>query len=129
MNLLQVVHEDFGYNKLPSFPDFKSGDTVSVHVQVTEAGKTRTQIFQGICVAIKNKGKIDGHFRVRKVSAGMGVERVFPYFSPVVKMVELVSSGKTRKSKHYFLRGRKGKSARISIDYEKEKKQTLEVNA
>ena len=119
MNLLDVVDQDHQNKKAKSIPEFRSGDTLAVHVQIKEGAKTRIQIFQGVCIAIKRSGRLNGHFRVRKVSNGMGVERVFPYHSPSVSKVEVVTRGKSRRSKHYYLRDRSGKSARIAVDYDR----------
>lgn len=119
MNLIDTVNEVYANPKVASLPNFKPGDTIAVHAQITEGDKTRIQIYQGVCVAIKHRNKISGHFRVRKTSSGTGVERVFPYHSPVVQKVELVQKGKSRRAKHFYLRERSGKSARIAIDYDR----------
>lgn len=124
MNLVDVVNSDHENENVKNLPKFKSGDTIAVHAKITEGEKTRIQIFQGIVIAQKSPGKIDGHFRVRKNSSGVGVERVFPYHSPNVDKVEIVTRGKTRRSKLYYLRDRTGKAARIVQDYTyKEKKE------
>lgn len=119
MNLLDVVNADHANKKVKDLPDFKSGDTIAVHAKITEGTKSRIQIFEGVCIAIKEKGQMSGHFRVRKVSGGYGVERVFPFHSPNVDKVEIVQRGKARKAKLYYLRERSGKSARIAIDYDR----------
>ena len=119
MNLVDVVNDLYKNEAVSEIPEFRSGDTVAVHAQIKEGAKTRIQIFQGVVIAIKHFGKMNGHFRVRKVSSGIGVERVFPFHSPLVKKVEIVQRGKTRRAKHYYLRQRSGKSARIAIDYER----------
>ena len=92
------------------FPDFRVGDTVRVYVKVIEGNKERIQPFQGICIA-KKKGGAREFFRVRKISGGIGVERVFPYQSPVLERVEVVQAGKVRRAKLYYLRDRVGKKA------------------
>ncbi|MBT3784943.1 50S ribosomal protein L19 [bacterium] len=92
------------------FPDFRVGDTVRVYVKVIEGNKERIQPFQGICIA-KKKGGARESFRVRKISGGIGVERVFPYQSPVLERVEVVQAGKVRRAKLYYLRDRVGKKA------------------
>ena len=103
---------------LAKFDDFKSGDTVTVSVRITEGSKSRLQKFEGIVIAMKgNRGTIDGHFRVRKISSGYGVERVFPFHSPNVEEVKLIKRGKVRRAKHFYLRSRTGKGARIETDY------------
>lgn len=120
MNLVDVVNEDHKNKNLANLPDFRVGDTIAVNARITEGTKTRIQVFQGVCIAIKHKESISGHFRVRKVSnGGMGVERVFPYHSPNVDSVKVLQRGKTKRAKLYYLRERSGKSARISIDYER----------
>lgn len=93
-------------------PDFSPGDTVAVHVKVVEGDKERIQVFEG--VVIKRKGKnIDATFTVRKISQGIGVERVFPLHSPRIAEIKKLRSGKVRRAKLYYLRGLKGKAARI----------------
>jgi len=92
------------------FPDFRVGDTVRVYVKVIEGNKERIQPFQGICIG-KKKGGARESFRVRKISGGIGVERVFPYHSPSLDKVEVVQAGKVRRSKLYYLRDRVGKKA------------------
>ncbi|MGQ7792406.1 50S ribosomal protein L19 [Faunimonas sp. B44] len=93
-------------------PPFEPGDTVRVHVRVTEGTRTRLQAYEGVCIARKGGG-INESFTVRKISYGEGVERVFPVFSPIVEKIEVVRRGKVRRAKLYYLRGRMGKSARI----------------
>lgn len=119
MNLTDIVNEVHTSEKVKDFPKFRSGDTVAVHYRITEGAKSRIQIFQGICIADKEPGTLNGHFRVRKMSSGMGVERVFPFHSPNVENIEVVSRGKTKRAKHYYLRDRTGKKARIAVDYER----------
>jgi large subunit ribosomal protein L19 len=94
-------------------PAFEAGDTVRVHVRVTEGTRTRLQAYEGVVIARKGGG-LHESFTVRKISYGEGVERVFPLFSPMVEKVEVVRRGKVRRAKLYYLRGRRGKSARIS---------------
>jgi large subunit ribosomal protein L19 len=93
-------------------PMFKAGDTVKVHVKVREGEKERLQIFQGVVIARKHGG-IRETITVRKISGGIGVERIFPLHSPIIDKVELVSQGKIRRAKLYYLRAIKGKKARI----------------
>ena len=119
MNLIDVVNEIHANPKAKDIPDFRTGDTVAVHAKITEGSKTRIQVFQGVCISIKRKGSVNGHFRVRKISSGIGVERVFPYHSHNVEKVEVVQRGKSRRAKLYYLRDRSGKSARIAIDYDR----------
>lgn len=95
-------------------PDFGAGDTVKVHVRVREGEKERIQIFQGVVICRKH-GKLSpsSTFRVRKISGGIGVERVFPLHSPMIARIEVVRLGRVRRAKLYYLRGRSGKAARI----------------
>ena len=93
-------------------PSFRSGDTVKVHLRIVEGEKERVQIFQGNVVRI-NRGTTDATFTVRKISEDVGVERIFPLHSPFIERVELVSQGRVRRSRLYYLRELKGKAARI----------------
>jgi large subunit ribosomal protein L19 len=93
-------------------PAFDAGDTVRVMVRVREGDKERLQAFEGVCIG-KRGGRINATFRVRKTSAGVGVERIFPLHSPTVAAIELVRKGKVRRAKLYYLRNVSGKAARI----------------
>ena len=93
-------------------PDFSPGDTVRVHVKIKEGDKERVQIFQGNVIA-RTGGGISEAFTVRKLSSGVGVERVFPLHSPNIAKIEIIKQGRVRRSKLYYLRGLKGKKARI----------------
>lgn len=93
-------------------PDFRAGDTVKVHVRVVEAGRERTQVFEGVVIA-RNGSGIRESFTVRKISFGVGVERVFPIHAPIVDHVDVVRRGDVRRAKLYYLRDRVGKAARI----------------
>lgn len=93
-------------------PDFRAGDTVKVHVRVVEAGRERTQVFEGIVIARGGEGA-RATFTVRKLSFGVGVERVFPLHAPIISKIEVVRRGHVRRAKLYYLRDRVGKSARI----------------
>ncbi len=93
-------------------PQFKAGDTVKVHVRIKEGEKERIQVFQGVVIR-KRKGGTGSTFTVRKVSYGIGVERIFPTHSPVIDKIELVSRGKVRRGRLYYLRNLRGKAARI----------------
>ncbi|MCB9060879.1 MAG: 50S ribosomal protein L19 [Halobacteriovoraceae bacterium] len=117
--IVDLVNQKYAKKEVESYPVFRTGDTLAVHCKIQEGNKTRTQIFQGVCIAVKEFGKISGHFRVRKISSGMGVERIFPFHSPNVQKIDVVQRGKSRKSKLYYLRDRSGKSARIAIDYDR----------
>ncbi len=93
-------------------PDFQAGDTVKVHVKIREGNKERIQAFQGVVIS-KRKGGANATFTVRKVSYGIGVERVFPMHSPAIDRVEVITRGRVRRSKIYYLRKLRGKAARI----------------
>jgi large subunit ribosomal protein L19 len=93
-------------------PEFDSGDTVKVHVKIREGEKERIQMFQGVVIK-KTKGFASARFTVRKISGGIGVERIFPLYSPVIDKIEVVSKGRVRRSKLYYLRNLRGKAARI----------------
>ncbi len=96
-----------------SLPEFNPGDTLRVNVKVTEGTRERIQAFEGVCIARKNRG-LNSSFTVRKISYNEGVERIFPLYSPRIDSIELVRRGDVRRAKLYYLRGRRGKSARIS---------------
>ncbi|SER21439.1 LSU ribosomal protein L19P [Faunimonas pinastri] len=114
MNLIQEIEqaEMAGIAAKREIPEFEAGDTVRVHVRVTEGARTRLQAYEGVVIARKGGG-IQESFTVRKISYGEGVERVFPMYSPAVEKVEVVRRGKVRRAKLYYLRGLTGKSARI----------------
>ena len=94
-------------------PDFHPGDVVRVGVRITEGKKERVQYFEGVCIAKKNRD-INSSFTVRKISFGEGVERTFPLYGPVIDTIKVIRSGKVRRAKLYYLRDKKGKSARIA---------------
>ncbi len=98
--------------KNPQIPDFRPGDTVRVHAKVVEGERERIQSFEGVVIRVR-RGGVNSNFTVRRVSHGVGVERVFPYFSPLVDKVEVVRVGRVRRAKLYYLRQRVGKAARI----------------
>jgi len=93
-------------------PEFTAGDTVKVHVKIKEGEKERIQVFQGVVIS-KRKGTTNATFTVRKVSYGVGVERVFPMHSPIIDKIEVVTRGRVRRAKIYYLRKLRGKAARI----------------
>ena len=93
-------------------PDFRAGDTVKVHVKIREGEKERIQIFQGVVISKKN-GTTNATFTVRKVSYGVGVERIFQIHSPIIDKIEVVTKGRVRRAKIYYLRNLRGKAARI----------------
>ena len=115
MNLLQQF-EDKQLGKLKELrdtPEFSPGDTVRVNVKVVEGTRERVQAYEGVCIAMKNDG-INSSFTVRKISYGEGVERIFPLYSPRIDSIDLVRRGRVRRAKLYYLRGRRGKAARIA---------------
>lgn len=111
MNLIDKVNAKTMAGK--SVPPFKPGDTLKVHVKVTEGERTRVQMFEGVCIARHNKGATSS-FTVRKMSFGEGVERIFPLYAPIVDKIDVVRHGDVRRAKLYYLRGLTGKKARIS---------------
>jgi large subunit ribosomal protein L19 len=119
MNLVMKNIEDINKEQIKTLTEnkqivnFNPGDTVKVNVRIIEGKKQRIQAYEGVCIAKKNRG-INSSFTVRKISFGEGVERVFQLYSPNVDSVELIRSGKVRRAKLYYLRDRKGKSARIN---------------
>ena len=114
MNLIQELDKE-QLEKLSAgktIPDFGPGDTVIVNVKVVEGERSRVQAYEGVCIG-RNGGGIHESFTVRKISYGEGVERVFPIYSPMIDSIKLVRRGKVRRAKLYYLRGLRGKSARI----------------
>jgi large subunit ribosomal protein L19 len=115
MNLIQQIEAE-QIEKLTAnrkIPDFRPGDTLKVGVKVIEGERTRVQNYEGVCIARSNKG-VGSNFTVRKISFGEGVERVFPLYAPNIDSIEVVRKGAVRRAKLYYLRGRRGKSARIA---------------
>ena len=114
MNLIQTLEKE-QLEKLSAgkdIPAFAPGDTVIVNVKVKEGDRTRVQAYEGVCIG-RSGGGLNESFTVRKISYGEGVERVFPLYSPMIDSIKLVRKGKVRRAKLYYLRGRRGKSARI----------------
>ena len=114
MNIIEQLNQE-QVEKLSTdreIPVFAPGDTVRIHVKVTEGTRERIQLFEGVCIARKNRG-VNSSFTVRKISHGEGVERVFPLHSPRIAKIEIAKRGAVRRAKLYYLRGRRGKSARI----------------
>ena len=107
-------------------PDFKAGDTIKVGYKVTEGTRSRVQNYEGVCIARKNGVGIAGSFTVRKISFGEGVERVFPLYSTNIESITVVRRGRVRRAKLYYLRSRRGKSARIAEDTNYKPKNTKE---
>ena len=115
MNIVEKISKDQIDKVLEGrpVPEFGPGDTLKVHVKVVEGTRERVQIFEGVCIARK-ADSINSNFTVRKISYGEGVERVFPLYSPRIDQIEVVRRGRVRRAKLYYLRGRRGKSARIA---------------
>ena len=115
MNLIQTLEAETvaALSEGKKIPDFRPGDTLRVGVKVVEGERSRVQMYEGVCIARANKG-VNSNFTVRKISFGEGVERVFPLYSPIVDSIEVVRRGAVRRAKLYYLRGRRGKSARIA---------------
>ena len=115
MNIIQTIEAEqaakLGANA--KIPAFQPGDTVIVNVKVTEGERSRVQAYEGVCIA-RNGGGLNESFTVRKISYGEGVERVFPLYSPIIDSLKVVRRGKVRRAKLYYLRDRRGKSARIA---------------
>jgi large subunit ribosomal protein L19 len=109
MNILQLFEEE---GRKANIPAFQSGDTVRVHVRVVEGEKERIQVFEGVVIARKG-GSNRETFTVRKISYGMGVERIFPLHSPMIERIDVIRQGRVRRAKLYYLREKKGRAARI----------------
>ena len=114
MNIIKQLEAEQAaeINQKRTLPPFEPGDTVRVLVRVTEGTRTRVQAYEGVCIA-RSGGGLNENFTVRKISYGEGVERVFPVYSPLVEGVEVIRRGRVRRAKLYYLRDRRGKSARI----------------
>ncbi len=115
MNVIQQIEQERIADLAAKRPitEFAPGDTVKVMVKVTEGTRERVQAFEGVCIARRNRG-INSSFTVRKISYGEGVERVFPLYSPRIDSIELIRRGDVRRAKLYYLRGLRGKRARIA---------------
>jgi large subunit ribosomal protein L19 len=111
-DLIKIVEEEYAKVR-ETLPAFKAGDTVNVHVKIKEGNKERVQQFQGVVIQRRGPGTNGETFTVRKVSNGVGVERIFPITSPSIDKIEVVKQGKVRRAKLYYMKGRQGKSARI----------------
>jgi large subunit ribosomal protein L19 len=126
MNLIQTLENEqlAKLSEGKEIPAFGPGDTVIVNVKVKEGERTRVQAYEGVCIG-RSGGGLNESFTVRKISYGEGVERVFPLYSPMIDSIKLVRKGKVRRAKLYYLRGRRGKSARI---VEKQDKQAADAS-
>ncbi len=111
-DLIKLIEDEYK-EKRAAMPSFNPGDTVNVHVKIKEGNKERIQQFQGTVLLIKNPSSNGETFTVRKISSGIAVERIFPMLSPNIEKIEVLRKGKVRRAKLYYLRGRKGKAARI----------------
>ena len=94
-------------------PEFQSGDTISLAMKITEGNRTRTQVFEGVVIAISAGGGVDKTFTIRKISNGVGVEKIVPLHSPKIESIKVLKKGKVRRAKLYYMRGLSGKAARI----------------
>jgi large subunit ribosomal protein L19 len=112
IDLIKLVEKEFT-GRREAHPNFKAGDTVNVHVKISEGNKERIQNFQGVVIQRKNPNTNGETFTVRKISNGIGVERIFPILSPSIDKIELVRAGVVRRARLYYLRGLSGKAARI----------------
>jgi large subunit ribosomal protein L19 len=115
MNIIQTIEAEqvAKLTAVRPIPEFAPGDTIIVNVKVTEGERSRVQAYEGVCIA-RNGGGLQESFTVRKISYGEGVERVFPVHSPVIDSIKVVRRGKVRRAKLYYLRDRRGRSARIA---------------
>ena len=125
MNVIDKIQKD-QMDKIiaeRAIPDFSAGDTIKVDVKIVEGDKERIQAFEGLCIALSGGG-LNESFTVRKISYGEGVERIFPIFSPKIAGITVLKKGKVRRAKLYYLRDRRGKSARIVEKIQASKKDT-----
>lgn len=120
MDFIKVVNDAFANEKVASYPKFKAGDTVTVTYRIKEGDKERLQKFRGVIIQIKGASPATKTFTIRKISNGIGVERIFPFQSPFIESVEINKVGKVRRARIFYLRELSGKKARI-----KEKKLAL----
>ena len=114
MNVIEQLEAEHIAALDRTIPDFSAGDTVRVGFKVTEGSRTRVQNFEGVCISRKQGDRLSASFTVRKISFGEGVERVFPLYSPSIDAITVIRRGKVRHAKLYYLRARRGKSARIA---------------
>ncbi len=121
MNLIAQLEAEQAAKLTREIPEFQPGDTVIVNYKVKEGERSRIQAYEGVCIA-RNGGGLNESFTVRKISYGEGVERVFPVYSPMIDSIKVVRRGKVRRAKLYYLRDRRGKSARIAERTDKQAK-------
>ena len=120
MNIIEQLEREEVARLAKTIPDFEPGDTLIVNVRVKEGERTRVQAYEGVCIG-RQGGGLNESFTVRKISYGEGVERVFPVHSPMIDSIKVVRRGKVRRAKLYYLRDRRGKSARIAERTDKNK--------
>jgi large subunit ribosomal protein L19 len=113
MNIIQQLEQEQIAKLNKTIPEFRPGDTVTVNVKVKEGERSRVQAYEGVCIARSGSG-LQESFTVRKISYGEGVERVFPVYSPMIESIKVVRRGAVRRAKLFYLRDRRGKSARIA---------------
>ncbi len=113
--LLNVIAAEYS-EKRKDIPAFKAGDTINVHVKITEGNKERIQQYQGTVIQRRNENSLGETFTVRKISGGVAVERIFPLLSPSIEKIELVRKGVVRRARLFYLRDKKGKAAKIKED-------------
>ena len=113
MDLINLVEQSFSENKTATYPQFKAGDTITVTYRIKEGDKERLQSFRGVVIQICGATPYTKTFTIRKVSNGIGVERIFPYESPAIDQIELNKVGKVRRARIFYLRNLSGKKARI----------------
>ena len=133
MNILEKIQREHVRKQGKDFPEFRPGDTVRVHTKIKEGDKERIQIYEGVVLRKKGLG-VQSSFTVRKISYGVGVERIFPLSSPMIDRVELITRGKVRRSRLYYLRNLSGRKARIEgqegfYGHAKEKDASIERKA
>jgi large subunit ribosomal protein L19 len=130
MNIIQTLEAEQAAKlaAIRAIPEFQPGDTVIVNVKVKEGDRARVQAYEGVCIA-RNGGGLNESFTVRKISYGEGVERVFPIYSPMIDSIKVVRRGKVRRAKLYYLRDRRGKSARIAEKMETPAEKAARIEA
>ncbi len=111
---IKEIEKEF-LEKKSDYPDFKAGDTINVHVKISEGNKERIQQFQGVVIQRRHVNSNGETFTVRKVSNGVGVERIFPILSPSIDRIEIIRKGHVRRARLYYLRGKQGKAARVKV--------------
>jgi large subunit ribosomal protein L19 len=113
MDLIKIVEQSFNNEKAAEYPEFKAGDTITVTYRIKEGDKERLQKFRGVVIQINGNSPFTRTFTIRKVSGGVGVERIFPFQSPFIDTIELNKVGKVRRARIFYLRNLSGKKARI----------------